>query len=168
MQKIPSPRKKKSITNNPKFEIFTLRQISHVISTFWIGGTLTIATVIIPLLFRNLDQISAANIAGQIFDINAYIGMSALVLAMINTVHINGKNFIHIRKFWYALIMEGLLAINYFAIFPIIITLRSKLIDATNKVFMHNNEFSMWHSLSTILFILCCLFGVLFLIEKDN
>ena len=73
--------------NNPKFEIFTLRQISNLIMTYWIGGTLTIATVIIPLLFRNLDQITAANIAGQIFNINAYIDMSAIVVAMINTMH---------------------------------------------------------------------------------
>ena len=154
--------------NNPKFEIFTLRQISNLIMTYWIGGTLTIATVIIPLLFRNLDQITAANIAGQIFNINAYIGMSAIVVAMNNTISLNERNLIYIRKFWYALSMECILAINYFAVFPIIVTLRSKLIDATNKVFLSNNTFSMWHSLSTILFVLCCVFGILFIIEKDK
>ncbi len=160
--------KPKSITLNPKLEMFTLRQISNILSVYWVGGTLTIATIIIPLLFRNLDQVTAANIAGQIFNINAYVGMAALVVVMLNTALINGRKFIYIRKFWYACIMELLLAINYFAIFPIIVTLRSKLIDVTNKVFLSNNEFSLWHSLSTSLFVLCCIFGVLLAIEKDN
>lgn len=160
---------KKSPTKSKQtLEILSIHQITKLAMTFWVGGTLTVGTIIIPLLFKNLDEISAASIAGQIFNISAYIGMSALFLALIELVIDHKLTVFHIRKFWYVTIMEIILFINYFAISPIIVTLRTKLTDMTNRVFQHSTEFSFWHSVSSILFLLSCVLGVLYTLEKQK
>ena len=45
---------------NQKLEIISLYQFSKLAMTFWVGGTLTVGIVIIPLLFKTLDEITAA------------------------------------------------------------------------------------------------------------
>jgi hypothetical protein len=151
---------------NPPLEILSIQQLSHLAMTFWVGGTLTIGIVIIPLLFKILDEINAATITGQILNINAYIGIVALLLALID-LGINLKlNLLQSRKFWYALVMETVLIVNYFAIFPIIVELRTKLTDVTNRIIQHSSEFSFWHSVSSILFLLTCILGALYMLER--
>jgi hypothetical protein len=122
--------------------------------------------VIIPLLFKTLDEVNAATITGEILNINAYIGIVALLLALIELgIHLK-LNLLQSRKFWYALVMESVLIVNYFAIFPIIVELRTKLTDVTNRIIQHSSEFSFWHSISSILFLLTCILGALYMLER--
>ncbi len=153
---------------NPPLEILSIQQLSNLAMTFWVGGTLTIGIVIIPLLFKMLDEINAATITGQILNINAYIGIVALLLTLIEiAIHLK-LNILQSRRFWYALIMETVLVINYFAIFPIIVELRTKLTDVTNRIIQHSSEFSFWHSVSSILFLVTCILGALYMLEKRS
>jgi hypothetical protein len=130
---------------NQKLEIISLYQFSKLAMTFWVGGTLTVGIVIIPLLFKTLDEITAAGLAGQILNINAYIGIVSLVLALLDVCFQARLSLLKSRKFWYIVTMEGLLIVNYFAIFPIIVELRTKLADVANHVIQHTSEFSFWH-----------------------
>ncbi len=153
-------------TVNQKFEIISLYQFSKLAMTFWVGGTLTIGIVIIPLLFKTLDEITAAGLAGQILNINAYIGIISLVLALCDVCFQARLSLLKSRKFWYIIVMEGLLIINYFTVFPIIVELRSKLADVANHVIQHTNEFSFWHSVSAIMFLIICILGTLYIVER--
>lgn len=158
---------KKSLNKiNQTIEIFSLQQLSHVAMTFWIGGTLTIGTIVVPILFKMLDEITASTIAGQIFNINAYTGIVAIFFALIEICFRHKLRAIHLRKFWYAAIMEIILFINYFAIFPIIEKIKVSIADVANHVFRHSTEFNLWHSASSILFLLSMILGVLYLVEK--
>lgn len=158
--------KKNTIQVNQKLELISIQQFSSVAMTFWVGGTLTIGLIVIPLLFKVLDEITAATLAGQLLNINAYIGIVALFLALIDNCVQFKFNVINSRRFWYAIIMESILIINYFAIFPIIVNLRTKLTDFTNRVIQHSSEFSFWHSVSSILFLITCIIGTLYILEK--
>lgn len=151
-----------------KFEILSIHQFSNIAMTFWVGGTLTIGSIIVPLLFKNLDEVSAATLAGQIFNINAYIGMFALFFALLEVCIDYKWQIFHLRRFWYIIVMELILFINYFAVFPIIVKLRAGLVDMTTRVFRHSQEFSLWHSVSSILFLISCLLGVLYLLEHKR
>lgn len=162
---MPKKQAKKSIQS---LEILSVHQVTKLAMTFWVGGTLTVGCIIVPLLFKNLDEITAATIAGQIFNIIAYIGMVSLFMALIELVIDHKLQIIHLRKFWYVAFMETILFINYFAISPIIVKLRTKLTDITNRVFQHTTEFSFWHSVSSILFLISCILGVLYILEKNH
>ncbi|MDD3266623.1 MAG: DUF4149 domain-containing protein [Burkholderiales bacterium] len=161
---MPKKQAKKSIQS---LEILSVHQIAKLAMTFWVGGTLTVGCIIVPLLFKNLDEITAATIAGQIFNIVAYIGMVSLFMALIEIVMDYKLQIFHLRRFWYIAFMETILFINYFAISPIIVKLRVQLTDITNRVFQHTTEFSFWHSVSSILFLISCVLGVLYILEKN-
>jgi hypothetical protein len=151
---------------NQKLEIISLYQFSKLAMTFWVGGTLTVGIVIIPLLFKTLDEITAAGLAGQILNINAYIGIVSLVLALLDVCFQARLSLLKSRKFWYIVTMESLLIVNYFAIFPIIVELRTKLADVANHVIQHTSEFSFWHSVSAIMFLIICILGTLYIVER--
>lgn len=161
---MPRKQSKKSIQS---LDILSVHQVTKLAMTFWVGGTLTVGCVIVPLLFKNLDEITAATIAGQVFNIVAYIGMVSLFMALIELVIDYKLQIFNLRKFWYVAFMETILFINYFAISPIIVNLRTKLTDITNRVFQHTTEFSFWHSVSSLLFLISCVLGVLYILERN-
>ncbi len=147
-------------------EIISIHQFSKIAMTFWLGGTWMAGIVIFPLLFKTLDQITASSIVGQILNLQAYIGIVCLFIALLEVI-INYKlSLFTTKRFWYIICMFSILVVNYFAIFPTISTLRAKLSHVAHQIVsVQNNVFDFWHSLSAILFIFICLLGVLYLID---
>ncbi len=161
-------RNTKKTTNliNQPLDILNFRQLTKLATCLWAGGTITIGTIIIPLLFKALDQITAATITGQILNINAYTGMVACIFIIIGLMIKHQLHFFKSRKFWYALLSEAILTVNYFGIFPIIANLRSKLADMAHHVIQTTPSFNFWHSLSSGLFVLTGLLAILIVLEK--
>ena len=158
--------KRKPNNSNTKHEIVSIHQFSKLAMTFWIGGSWMLAIVILPLLFKTLDQITASDITGQILNILAYIGIVCLLIALVEVIINHKLSLIKTRRFWYILIMGTIVIVNYFAIFPMIYRLRQKLAFAAHQILsIQNNMFDFWHSLSAILFLIICGLGVLYLIE---
>lgn len=158
------PLKTKPIVN--KRDIISIHQFSKLAMTFWIGGSLMVALVIFPLLFRTLDQVTASDLVGQILNILAYIGIVSLVIAMIEVIINHKLSLLKTKRFWYIISMGSILIINYFAIFPLVYHLREKLSLVAHKIIAaQSNSFDFWHSLSSVLFILTCIIGLLYLIE---
>jgi phage-related holin len=149
-----------------KHEIVSIHQFSKIAMTFWLGGSWMIILVILPIIFKTLDQITASNVTGQILSINAYIGIVALIIALIE-VMINHKfSLLKTKTFWYILAMGFTLLINHFAILPVIHNVKQKLSLVVHQVIAAQpNVFDFWHSLSVVLYAITCIIGVLFLIE---
>ena len=158
---------KRKLNNfNNKYEIVSIHQFSKLAMTFWIGGSWMIAIVILPLLFKTLDQITASDITGQILNILAYIGIVCLLIALVEVIINHKLSLIKTRRFWYIILMGTIVIINYFAIFPIIYRLRQKIAFAAHQILsVQNNMFDFWHSLSAILFLIICGIGLLYLVE---
>lgn len=165
----PRQQKKIKIKNMPskeKREIISIHQFSKIAMTFWIGGSLMVGLVMFPIMFRTLDQITASDLTGQILNINAYIGIVCLLIALIEVMVNHKLSLIKTKRFWYIISMASILIINHFAIFPIIYRLRQELSLVAHQIIaVQNNVFDFWHSLSALLFILICIIGVLYLIE---
>ncbi len=160
-----STKKTISAVNQP-IQILNIEQLTKLTVCIWAGGTLTIGAIIIPLLFKSLDQITAATITGQILNINAYTGMIACIFTMLTLITKHRLHFLKSRKFCYALAAEIMLVINYFGIFPIIVNLRTKLADIAHHVIQTTPNFNFWHSLSSGLFVLTGLLAILIVLEK--
>lgn len=149
-----------------KQEIISVHQFSKISMTFWLGGTWMTGVVIFPLLFKMLDQVSAAQIVGQTLNLQAYIGLICLIIAFIEVLVNHRLALVMTKRFWYIISMGFILVINYFAVFPIIHNLRERLSSVAHQV-IHTttNVFDFWHSLSAILFILICIIGILYLLD---
>lgn len=167
MKKSRKPTALNSSLQSGMHEIFTVHQLSKVAMTFWLGGSWMTIIVVVPILFKVLDQITASLITGQILNINAYIGIVCLILALIEVVVSYKLYIFKVKKFWYILIMGFILTINHFALFPLIYNLRKSLSDVAHQIITTpTNLFDFWHSLSAIIFIVTCIIGILYLIEK--
>jgi hypothetical protein len=161
-------RKSRVTRLNPNFELLTLNQFSKLAMTYWVGGALTIASIIIPLLFKVLDEITAAVIVGQILNLNAYCGMVALLFALLEALVKHKLAIFTLRKFWYLMLMSALIIINYFAVFPLLSKLRTNLADIANHIMRHSSVFNFWHSISSWILIALCLLGALYIIEPPG
>lgn len=149
-----------------KREIISIHQFSKIAMTFWLGGTWMAGIVIFPVLFKTLDQITASELVGQILNIQAYIGIICLIIALIEVMVNHKLALLSTKRFWYIVSMFSILVVDYFAIFPMIYDLREKLAAVAHQIVsVQNNAFDFWHSFSAIFFILICLLGMLYLIE---
>ena len=165
-RKIKKAKKTRALKNLPKREVISIHQFSKIAMSFWIGGSCMVALVIFPLLFKVLDQITASHIVGQSLSMIAYIGVVCLFISLIEVIINHKFALLKTKRFWYILSMAFIVIINYFAIFPLLSKLRAQLSSAAHQVIaVQSNSFDFWHSLSSLLFILTCVIGVLYLIE---
>lgn len=147
-------------------EIISIHQFSKLAMTFWLGGTWMAGIVIFPVLFKTLDQITASEVVGQILNIQAYIGVICLIIALVEVIINHKLSLFTTKRFWYIISMFSILIVNHFAIFSVLANLRVKLSTIAHKfIALQNNNFDFWHSLSAILFIFICVLGMLYLIE---
>ncbi len=154
--------------NNITFagKIFSMHQLSKIVMSFWIGGSLMMAIVVFPLLFQVVDIVVASNLVGTILNILGYIGIVCLAVALIEVITNHKLSLFKTRRFWYIVSMGGILIINYFAIFPSIAKLKQQISSVAHQIIaVQDNLFDFWHSLSAITFIVVCIIGFLYLID---
>ena len=152
--------------NFSEHELISIHQLNKILITLWLGGTWMTAIVIFPLLFKTLDIFTVQNIITQILNIQAYIGIICLLVALLDIISDHKFRLIMLKKFWYLVIMAFILIINYFNIFPIISSLQSHLSTMAHAlVSLQNNPLDFWHSFHAISFIINCFVGVLYLID---
>lgn len=166
--KTSKPRNQKKIQNAGNYtrEIVSIHQLSKIAMTFWLGGSWMTMVVIFPILFKTLDQITASNIAGQVLNLNAYIGIICLVIALIEVMINHKLSILKTKRFWYIISMGFILIINYFAIFPAIYSLRQRLSSVAHQIIaVQSNVFDFWHSLSALIFVATCILGILYLVD---
>ena len=157
---------KKIAFEQKKREIVSIQQFNKIAMTFWLGGSWMLILVILPIIFKTLDQITASSITGQILSINAYIGIVALLIALVEVMVNHKLLLIKTKTFWYITIMAFTLLINHFAILPVIHNLKQKLSLVVHQVIAtQSNVFDFWHSLSVVLYAITCIVGILYLIE---
>lgn len=164
--KTQKPNKAKQNVINHTREIVSIHQLSKIAMTFWLGGSWMTIVVIFPILFKALDQITASSIAGQILNLNAYIGIVCLIMAMFEVIINHKLSILKTKRFWYIISMSFILIINYFAIFPVIYNLRQRLSSVAHQIIaVQSNVFDFWHSLSALIFIATCILGILYLVD---
>ena len=147
-------------------EITSIHQLSKIAMVFWIGGSCMAGVVFFPLIFKLIDQVAASQLVGQMLHILAYIGIVCLFIALVEVMLNHRLALFKTRRFWYILIMNLFLIIDYFAILPSIYTIRQKIASMAHSIIsVQNNVFDFWHSLSAIMFFIICIFGILYLLE---
>lgn len=156
----------KSSKYHGRREIISIHQLSKIAMTFWIGGSCMMGSVVFPLLFKTVDQVTASQLVGQILNILAYIGLVCLLIALVEVIINHKFALLKTKRFWYIILMDLLLILNYFAVVPAIYRVRQQLAQLAHSVIaVQTNVFDFWHSLSSILFIIICTLGILYLIE---
>ena len=102
----------------------------------------------------------AGNIAGQLFRMMAYVGMTASIYLLIQRIYQYGTNALKQGFFWIIVLMLVLILISHLGINPL---LEKFKLDAMPKDVMESvfaDRFATWHGISSIAYLLECFLGV--------
>lgn len=141
-----------------------LTLLQRLALTVWVGSMWTSGFIFAPILFSNLERKVAGDIAGQIFQITSYIGITCLLILITTIIFQNKKTFLKIWQYW---VLIAALVITLFGEFYLAEAMRDlkvlhpELIKASPAY----PEFARLHSYSSVLFLINSLLGLALLFK---
>jgi hypothetical protein len=126
--------------------------LQALLLAIWTGSLWTIAWVP-ALLFKNLQDVPAGNIATQLFDIGAWIGMACGVVLI--ALRLSGparpkRDWV----LWGLAVMLGLTLVEHFGINAIMDGLREQAAPLSIRDSPLRAQFGMWHGISSTLYLI--------------
>lgn len=124
----------------------------------WVGGLWVAGYVVAPSLFMTLDDRQlAGQLAGQVFRIMSYIGLSAGGLLLVSMLVRVGAASSREWRVWVLTAMLVLVAVGAFVIQPMMLELKaSGIIPGTEQA----AAFGRMHGISSTLFLITSLLGL--------
>jgi Domain of unknown function (DUF4149) len=129
---------------------------------FWIGGMWAIGYVAAPVLFASLDDKQLAGmLAGKLFGVSAWIGISAALYLLIYRIARDGGAALKTLFFWVIVLMLALILAGHFGIQPIMQSLKDQAMPHAVMQSVFADRFSRWHGVSSILYLIQSGLGLL-------
>jgi predicted cobalt transporter CbtA len=137
--------------------------------TLWVGALWAIGAIAAPTLFYHLaDRQLAGSLAGGMFTIVAYIGMSCGFYLLLNRLMKYGAQCLKQGFFWAVFFMLLLALAGHFGIAPIIAKLKADAlpVDVMHSVFA--DRFEKWHGVASISYAIQCLLGLVLVLKATR
>lgn len=137
--------------------------LRSVALTLWIGGLWAIGYLVAPTLFSALsnDRPLAGLLAGQLFELIGWVGLSCGVYLLLFTVLRLRSAALRQWHFWGLLLMFLLTAVSLFGIQPLLAQIKADALPREVMESVLRNRFVTWHGVSSILFLVQSLLGLL-------
>ncbi len=151
----------------------TMKNLSHAVAalliTAWVGALWAIGYLAAPVLFyAQPDRQLAGMLAGQMFGWVNYLGMACAAYLLIYRYQLFGRIVLRQPLFW---IVVGMLLITLtlqFGIQPVIADLKTQALPANIMDSAFAARFRMLHGISSILYLIASLLGVLLVIKPRH
>lgn len=128
----------------------------------WVGGMWAIGYVAAPVLFASLgDKQLAGMLAGNLFELMAWIGMAAGAYLLIHRIAIDGVAALKNLLFWVVALMLLLTLAGHFGVQPIIQGLKDQAMPYAVMQSVFADRFARWHGISSILYLIQSVLGLL-------
>ena len=108
------------------------RAVEKILLTLWVGGMWTAGYVVAPLLFKQLDRMTAGNIAGQLFTIISYIGLVVILAVLLLAMMQIGVRALRQWRYRIVLVMLLLVVIEQFGLQPVMVELKAAGLEGSN------------------------------------
>jgi len=132
----------------------------RILLTVWIGGMWMVGFVVTPTLFHLIDDRSlAGTVAGQLFNITAYLGLFCGGLLLVNVLVYSSLRFYANWRVWILVSMLILVAFGLFVITPMMSDIRDAGMLAADKA-----RFDLLHRSASVLFSITSLCGLIIVI----
>lgn len=139
--------------------------LRSILAVVWIGGLWVVGVLVAPILFHHFagDPATAGRVAGLLFRAMAWVGMVAGIYIVLHMLWVEGLRTFQTIEFWLIVGMLVLTLINHFAIFPIIAEVKPQMHTAAEGLF--GGGFQSWHTISSLIYLIQSLFGLLYVIR---
>lgn len=145
-----------------------ISSIATLALTVWLGGLLTIGYLAVPVLFHTLpDKQLAGQLAGAMFNALAYVGIVCGVILLLEKRYVQTaqQRFWRNKSVWIIVAMLGLGLIIQCGLSPLMaqLKLQTQPLDVMHSSFAA--QFKILHGVSSILYLLESLLGVVLLMR---
>ncbi len=131
----------------------------RILLSLWVGSLWTSGYIVAPLLFKQLDRITAGHIAGQLFTIVSYMGLFVLLVVLLLTLVQEGLRSLQQWRQRIILLMLLVLVIGQFLLHPMMTELKAAGLQGENA-----RQFATLHGVSSILFLVNSILGIALLV----
>lgn len=131
------------------------RAVEKILLTLWVGGMWTAGYVVAPLLFKQLDRMTAGNIAGQLFTIISYIGLVVILAVLLLAMMQIGVRALRQWRYRIVLVMLLLVVIEQFGLQPVMVELKAAGLEGSNA-----RQFASLHAVASILYLINSVLGL--------
>ena len=137
--------------------------------TAWVGSLMAIGFIAAPLLFARIaDRTVAGALAGDMFSITAWVGLTCGTYLILYLLAVKGWRAFQSGVFWIVLLMIALAAAGHFGVQPILAQLKA---DALPRQVMESalrDRFATWHGVSSALYLVQTLLGIALLVLQER
>lgn len=140
--------------------------LKNLLTTLWIGGMWVIGILVAPILFKMLDNALAGAVAGRLFHAIGWVGIVAGIYLAIWWIWVDGLRAFQTGRLWLVIGMLVCTLVNQFAVFPIIAGVKPAVSQAAEGMF--GGGLSSWHTISSLIYLLQSLFGVVYVWGGDG
>ncbi len=135
--------------------------LASILLVIWVGSLLTLGAIAAPVLFSAVeDKQLAGMLAGKMFAVGAWIGLTSGVFLLIYILTSDGAQALKSVFFWLVLIMLLLTIAGHFGVQPILQNLKNQALPLAVMQSVFADRFSQWHGISRILWIIQSVLGV--------
>jgi hypothetical protein len=138
-------------------------RLFRLLTVAWVGSLLTIGYAVAPVLFTQLDRISAGAVAAQLFRIEGIVGaVCGILLLGLANVLIRRGSFTYRRLRWLIAGMLICVLVGYFALQPFMNAIRVAALEAGTDVghSAYAMRFGILHGVSSLFYLVESLLGV--------
>ena len=140
---------------------FLLKAAEQVLLTLWIGSMWAIGYLAVPVLFRVLDdRMLAGMLAGKMFTLLNFLGLFCGVLLFVGLLLQQGRTVLSGWRSWMLVSMLLLICVVEFILQPQMAELKQLGLEGE-----HLQQFRWLHGISSILFLLNSLAGLVLIVR---
>jgi hypothetical protein len=142
---------------------------SAIATTAWVGTLWAVGYLAVPILFHaQPDRQLAGLVAGQMFYALGYVGLFAGTYLLLYRLFMSGKAALRESLFLVIAVMLIISLLIQFGIQPLMADLKSQSLPLDVMHSSFADLFKMWHGISSILYLIESLLGVLLVIQTSR
>jgi hypothetical protein len=142
--------------------------LASIAVTLWVGGIWAMGFAA-WILFNNLaDKQLAGMLAGKLFTLVAYVGIASGVYLLFFRLSRVGASAMKQAFFWATFSMLLLTLAGHFGIQPILESLKAQAMPKEVMESIFRNRFQAWHGVSSIMFLVEALLGLVLVLKQGK
>lgn len=145
------------------------RNIALLAITLWVGSLWSVGFLAVPVLFQTLpDKMLAGMLAGKMFSLVAYVGLSSASYILIYLAADSGKQAFRQNVFWIAVMMLLLVLAGEFVIQPEMAALKAQALPSDVMHSAFAERFQMLHRIATGIYVVQSLLGIVLALKAKR
>ena len=142
-----------------------LARLNLIVITLWVGALWTTGLSAYVLFDTLQDKQLAGSLAGKLFTIVSYIGLTSAFYLLVQRLMDYGTGALKQSFFWAVFVMLLLILAGHFGIQPLLAQLKADAMPADVMHSIFAERFGKWHGIASVAYLVECLLGFVLVLK---